>query len=43
MAILCGVATCVLTEVAGEVGPDLVPQKMKLPLKLRHYRGWKNM
>ena len=34
MAILCGVATCVLIEVAGEVGPDLAPQKMKLPLKL---------
>ena len=24
-----------LTEVAGEVGPDLAPQKMKLPSKLR--------
>ena len=27
------------TEVAGEVGPDLAPQKMKLPSKLRHYMG----
>ena len=33
----------VLTEVAGEGGPDLAPQKFLLSQKFRHLMGWRNM
>ena len=32
-----------LTEVAGEGGPDLAPQKFLLSQKFRHLMGWRNM
>ena len=32
-----------LTEVAGEGGPDLAPQKFLLSQRFRHLMGWRNM